>query len=321
MIVNKKYLFFFISIFALTFFCSSANVDAKEKKAWHVSYTGTLTYDDNVILLPDTDPLPGDISDKGSIVGKNKFLASYKFKHLFGGDLKVLGSYTRSDYEEEDIDNKFHLQTITGSLKYKHPSPIGKLGVGFSYNHNFLVRKKYLKLVKFDLSDQINFKHGFSIISFRIDYSMYENAPSARADRDGQKYILDGSYYHFLFNKKGYLMGGISGRIVDTDGNNYDLKGLNLKAALKVPLYFGFNLTIKGRAKFDWYDNNYQQTLTTWLNKERYDDDYRIGVDLKRKLGKYLEAGFKYQHDEETSNISSFEYDKNKYTLFIKATY
>lgn len=310
-IVNDKCLFVFISIFILTAFCNSTNVDAKEKKAWNISYKGTLAYDDNVDLKSDDE-----VSHQGSIVGRNQISGRYKTT-VNGGDLKASASYVRSDYGEKDIDDKFNLQTIAVGLRYKHPSPIGKIGLGVGYNRSFLVGKDYRQLLKFGLSDQIKFKQGFSIISFKIGKPMYyKNEGNSSTDRDAMRYTLGGSYRHYLFNKKGYVKGGISGRTVDTDGSDYDLKQLSLTATLKVPLDFGFILTAKGRAEFDRYNNKRNQT-----EPKRKDNDYRFSFDLQRKLGKYFKAGLKYLHKNEKSNIPSFEYDKNVYSFFIKGTF
>ncbi|MBI4004239.1 MAG: outer membrane beta-barrel protein [Candidatus Omnitrophica bacterium] len=70
--------------------------------------------------------------------------------------------------------------------------------------------------------------------------------------------------------------------------------------------------------RFSWQLNDYHVASTEGgVTKEREDDFFQVGLDLRYELKEWLSSGIAYNFRTRNSNFGTFDYDNNRYTFDV----
>lgn len=297
--------------------CRKADEDIqnfKPQKPWSFNIAVGTQYDSNVILSPDGNLLPSDISRKSDwrevvdITTGYNIISNEKFQWTVGYGVYQSFQNKLSDFNV--TSQKFDttgLATVTPYLK-----------VGLKYYFEYV-------LMGGDQFNQANnvapamvvspFKKFPTVIEYRYKDSDYKDADhfAGNEERSGNNKMV-GLTQHLpvLPNLKTYL-----NIAQDEDNNKQDFlsyRGRKIKAEVHYDLPKEILMTVKG----EYYKRDYRG-VDPEIGKKRKDELYAFDVVLSRKLFKKLglTLNLGYFYSKNSSNSDAYDYKRSITSLFL----
>lgn len=283
---------------------------AGEEKPWRVGFSAAGGYNDNVIALGNTIPLPPDISRKGSWFTRVAADGAYDFR-LSPNDVLTVGYAFLADIYPDlsDADLTDH----TGYLNYRH-------AVDEHWSGALYFSEEFTRIGGDDFRNQAAVRPA---VSYRVGPSSSVELSYTRSeaeyllphrlpvhDRDGH---ADGVSLLYLFKAQDLGLWGSVGYAHAwnaADGGDFDFEtdSASLRLAKSLPW------EVVAEVAYTYSDYRYDNPNSfagTGFGFARGDQAHGIGAGLSRPIDKQSRVFLRYGRSDANSNIPFYEYDQN----------
>lgn len=288
----------------------------KPEKRWDLSATLSFQYDDNVVLKPEGVTTAVLISDESDFRGVGFLWGEYRFLQGKPWLAGIRGSFYQSIHTSlHDYDVTDTAASLYGGYRGEVMSFPYKVEADYVYEYTWLGNRSYLERNSGVASLDINeTSYLLTQVAYRAQKKDFFNQPFVGRADDRDALNHRGGLTQYLFFSEGtrYIHGGYFYDRDDADGSNWDYDGHFFNLGFCTPLMYEVRLRLQG----GYYLQNFDNTHTTFLKKRR-DKELTGHVSLDRDLGKYLNLSAYYVHQDHSSNIDAFEYDRNIYFVSL----
>jgi tetratricopeptide (TPR) repeat protein len=267
-------------------------------------------YDDNIRY----EPLDEDIfSDEDDFLTSLDFAGQYHFVNR--ADLKCIAGYYHYQTLHNQLD-EYDLAESVPNLNVKYLMKPYTFGLNYLYYYYWVDYQRYLRRhrlipeVSWDINDQF---------STHFKYSYYDNEhfQDNRYDGDNHEISLLFDYRHLVDEKEINLIGEIG--YEDNNATHPDEYYGRIKFRGSVYFMGPWELRFKVTARYE--DKSYDNT-DSFFNVKRKDDRYEGSILMAHRFfHDYLNVQVEYTYTKNDSNISFYEYEKNKIGLYLTVTY
>lgn len=277
-----------------------------EEKPWRVGLSATGGYNDNVIALGNTIPLPRDISHKGSWFSRVGAEGAYDFRLSPKGVLTAGYAFLADVYPDlSAADTLDH----TGYLNYRH-------AIDERWSAGLLVSNEFTQVGGNNFRNQVTVRPalGYRITpntSVELSYARGEADyffPARRVQkRDGHS---DNTSLLYRFNLEGLgLWGSLGyGHTWNTaDGADFDFQADS--ASLRLAKTLPWDILAEAAYGYNGYRyGNPNSFAGTGFAFKRNDAAHSVSVGLSRPINKQSRVFLRYGRTRADSNIPFFDY-------------
>lgn len=280
---------------------------ASVDKPWHLAIATGIGHSDNVIGLPDTFALPGDISDRAAGFLSFGLDGSYD---VYRGerDVVTLGYVLESELYERSADTGDRIDQ-GWYVDYQHQFnddvsaglTIGDQYLildGASFRNSVVVRPSVL--CRFD-------EYLAAELAYAFTTSNYYFATPAVSDRDNDAHSVEVTGFLRVPHTELDLQAGYRFTTFNADGPDYDGDLHAVTVAAAHPLLW----EIEGRITWThvfFVSQNTQSFLG--FAGERHDDVDYLTIRLTRPINDHATAYVQYDMTSAKSTVPTFEYDQ-----------
>ena len=285
-------------------------------KVFQASGDVLYQYDSNIVPVPDKDALPEEVSnmaDSRALIWLN--LGYYPLLKDQGGLGIKYCFYNNWQFEETELNLQVHQGELEGYYDF-NISNLGartygsylyqSAGLGKNYDYYSTTHRANLRFYL------VETKTLTTEINYTFENEFFAHPGEEDFDRDNNAHQILLGEHIYLWN--GRIDLGIFGRwrSEDAKGKNYDLN--NYGASLLVQFLGWKNLSGWLSFDYDWRDF-YRSDF------DRQDEAYQLSLEIEYDFLKYLGvvAGFNYENYN--SNLESYDYERQIYSLGIRAKY
>jgi len=290
----------------------------KESKPWNITLSTAYQYDSNVILQPESSALPSGISQEGD----NRFVlygrGGYRFLETSHWSMGTGYDFYQSLHTKL---NEFNVQNHGGTLFIQYQDKGWQFRAPYRVSHalvdgnSFLTSHSIQPTLTVRQSPKLflQFIYGFSSKDFVNAIPFPRNS-----DRDGTNHLA-GFVQTIGFSKTGRLRFGytydreITGDLAGQ--SDWDYEGQKVFGTLRLPSpKQGISLDIAVDYVFQDY---------SWPNSNSANGSARLdiiktySITLTKSLGENGTASIQYIYNNNYSNISVFDYDRNIISISI----
>ena len=309
--------------------------EAAGPKRWDLSMTVMSQFDSNVVLLPLGTSPPGGTSGisqkedyRTAMFARAEYRPLQTETWLGGASYGFYQSFhhTLSGFDVENHTPSVFLQRQLGAFQARMQYSFDYIKVGRS---PFLVSHSIQPM--FTLSEGY---HAFTQVQFRYQNKDFRDGRFAgNSFRDGKNWLAGVTQYVLFADNTGNFRlgyafdadrtgGGSPSIAVIGDQTNADwaYSGHRFSAGVGLPAV----LTYKVDLDFNYYRQQYLNPnsfaegfvgdVTTFKRKDHI---YTFSATLGRDFTEWLSASLQYAYTRDQSNVSSFDYNRNVYSLMI----
>ncbi len=281
-----------------------------EEKPWRVDLSATGGYNDNVIALGNTIPLPPDISGKDSPFTRLTAEAAYDFRLSSKGVLTAGYAFLADIYPDlSAADTLDH----TGYLNYRH-------AIDERWSAALLFSEEFTQVGGKDFRNQATVRPALSYrlglnASVELSYARSEaeylfpvTAPVL--DRDGHS---DSAALLYRFNAQDLGLRGSVGYTHTSnaaDGADFDFEADS--ASLRLAKTLPWDILAEAAYNYsDYRYNNPNSFAGAGFAFKRGDAAHGVSAGLSRPINKQSRLFLRYSRTRTDSNISVFDYEQN----------
>ncbi len=285
---------------------------------WTAFLSVGLEYTDNVLGLSSAVSLPSSITDNSDFAPYTIVQGRYR---LFTGERQELWltgtAHYRHYLELDDLDS---LQ-LTPQLEYL-----------FSMKNNWRFESKldysYYSVDSDKSSDSIHFSQKAyyswnnktrTSLNYLLSFTDFTGLTTPEENRDGQQHFLGlGQTYLFAGSSNVFLNVDLVGIWNSTDGTQHDYSSYNLSTSLGHDVLWNSQLRYGlVYAKID-YDHLQSRAEPAYSSK-RSDDISTASIIWSKRIDESWTTSLNYSYKKNSSNILSYDYDKN--TVMLSFSY
>lgn len=293
------------------------DAQARHKRPWDLTFSAGVQYDSNVILEPTrTIPsTPQTITEKSDLVGLVFLRGRYQWLSTPEWTGRAEYSFYQNLHKDDQL-NDFNIQShtvnLSGGRRFSHAELLLQYELQFATlgGDRYLLRQGVgprfvLETTRRNITE---FLYQFGAKNF---YDIEPLFPS-NSDRNVHTHKAGFTHY-FLFGPKGNLHAGYYFER-ETAGDSpaeddWTFNGHRLAAGAVLPPWQKWTLAL---------DTEYVLRRFTHPNEQppgekRKDDDWLTIVTLSREITKQVDFALQFLHQQNSSNITLFEYDRNIY--------
>jgi len=283
-------------------------------KKWEFFFTLGGEYDDNVILQPEKEPLPGAISRKEDFRSLSQLRIDYK-KHLEEGQFALASSfYHLAHHELSEYD------LLGGSISIAYLMNGSKLNPSIEYGYDYYVVGGDQYLDKHSISPSLTIATGKNINTQL--YCLFEktNFFPYPVDKEDDRDSLSGTFGSRIFIQ------GKNNRTVNietaykvnkADGSNWDYQSPMVSAQFKTPFIFK-NSNFSFLIMSEWLLFDHVNTL---FNKTRNDTRIAISGTISFHLNKNWDLIMTFTNIRNMSNLEAYDYKRNISSISVSSRF
>jgi tetratricopeptide (TPR) repeat protein len=306
----------------------------ERERPWRFSVGLGYKYDTNLVAKPAGGPVADAISNESDYAANMTARISYTFPFSFKTpyNLTIQYSINADRYMQRDDYN-----TMTNTLsfipgynfeKFSISVPITILynwlqrekGTDFTQSASWYSDTKYMRYYSVMPTLRYMLTQN-SIAEFSIGYTekYYFIAPlTAPEERDGRLYNASIGYTYFFYDGRGFVNLKYTYAQDNTIGDNWANKEHRLGMSLLYPLWWKpLKLQVSSEAAF----TQYIFPNATFDGMTRRNDTYNTSFGLVYELGKSTDITAQYTYIRDKSNISTYDYTREIFSLGIEYRY
>jgi len=287
-----------------------------KKNPWFVGADIFYQYDSNIVPVSDEDALPEQISDIDDSRAVIWFIGGYRPLIREQGEIGLEYHFYNSwHFEVEEVNLQIHQGVVNGFYNFE----IGKLparvwaqyryqyaGLGndfdyYSTNHRgnlafFLAETKTL----------------VTELNYQYDNEVFDEPGEDDFDRDNSSHMVMLGQHFYVWNNLLDLSAFGRYEAVQAEGRNYDANRYGGRAMARLSEWNKF----AGWVFFDYdYRDYYDSTY------DRLDRVYSTGLEIQYQIIKYLAVFAGASFSNYDSNLDNYEYDREIYSVGLRADY
>ncbi len=280
----------------------------KDKKAWSMSMSAGLEFDDNLtVSLQDLATGLDDFANIFEFSGAYKFFQTPKYKFEAGYDL-----YQSLYHELSEFDLQSHIFSLRGSRKFDNFD----VDLNTSYNRSTLGGEDFLQT--YSAAPQVGFfptEQWFALIGYSYENYEFFNDPG----RDGGSHSLGMDHFVFFMEGKSYLLFSYRVESKNTRADEFTYIGHFGTFSIKVPLPI-WNEKGAVNLSYRYFYKDYSE-ITPSLNNERRDLRHTIALKITQPLSKCLTLNLNYEFIDSVSNLRQIDFTENIASLMLSVTF
>lgn len=278
---------------------------------WRASVSAGYQYDDNVST--DEIDVVTNVHDTAFV-----FDASASYKMLRGSvvDLEIGYDFFQSLYDDQDdSDLQLHSASLVAEKR------LGALDASLSYVYAraLLGRNDFLGL--HSLTPSL----GYGVTpAWYVNLLLNFQDKNFIDNRDRNSRVHGAGLNNFLsfMDGRGSFSAGYRIETEDTKGPEFEYLGHFLHAALAVPVPGPALARWNPKVTLGWaYFNKNYENVTAIIADERKDERITLSLGLTADLTERVQAKFRYERIEATSNLADADFDQNIATLLLGLTF
>jgi Tfp pilus assembly protein PilF len=299
-------------------FLEKIDEEGAKKKRWDVSLSLGAQYDDNVILEPNQSPATAQtITDESDLVGVVFLRGRYHWLHLPDWTGRTEYSFYQN-FHRDDLLEDFNIQNH--QFIFNGGRRIGQSELLLQYELQYALLGGDSFMLKQTIGPRFilpESKQNLTELSYQFGAKRFDDIEALfpnNSERNVQTHKAGFTHY-YIFESKGNLHGGyffereIAGELPNED--DWTFSGHRFAAGFVLPPWRQLILAADAEYVFRTFDHGNQQPP----NEKRDDHELLAIVTLTRSFGARLDLSLQYLHQQNRSNISLFEYDRNIYGM------
>ena len=278
--------------------------DSKISKNWKFSFTIGAEYDDNVILQPEKEPLPAEISRKDDFRSLAQLRIDYQ-KRLEEGQFTLASSfYHLAHHELSEYD------LLGGSISVAYSMTESKLNPSIEYAYDYYVVGGDQYLDKHSISPSLTIATGKNI-NTQI-YLLFEktNFFPSPVDKEDDRDSLSGTIGSKIsIHRKNNRSVNIATayKVNNADGSNWDYQSPQISVQFNSPFIFkNSDISLTAMSEWLWFDNK-----NSLYNKIRNDTKITILCSLIFHLSKNWDVTMSFTNVRSMSNLEAYDYKRH----------
>lgn len=283
--------------------------DESHDSPLEITLAAGVRYDDRV-TVEELDRTT-DVDDFAAVLD---FDVKYRKRFEHRTELRVGYSLSQKTYyQESDFDLQVH------NLKFNLKRQFRDFDIGLQ-NYNVLAR--------LDNDELLSFQHVSPYLTTFLTRKLYLRASyfyrnkdfPDNPDRDGHVNAGDFDLYFFIDGTRSYMVTGLLYENENTRAAEFDFEGRQFS------LMYSRRLDVYGdrpmRVRLDWrYENRDYQSITPSLGERRDDRRQRWRARVDLPVNDTLTLLLTYQHRSHESNLTSADFDDNRFEAQIEAVF
>ncbi len=306
----------------------------ERERPWRFSVGLTYKYDTNLVAKPTGGPVADAISNESDYALNMTARISYTFPFSFKTPYNMTIQYSiyadryfrRDDYNS--MTNSLSFIPGYNFEKFSLSAPITMYynwlqrdkGTDFTQSMSWYSDTKYMRYysvmptLRYMLS-----QNGIAEFSIGYTEKYYFTAPlTAPEERDGRLYNASIGYTYFFYDGRGFVNLKYTYGQDNTVGDNWANKEHRWGMNLLYPLWWKpLKLQVSGEAAF----TKYVFPNATFDGMTRRNDTYNASFGLVYELGKSIDITGQYTYIRDKSNISTYDYKREIFSLGIEYRY
>ena len=280
----------------------------KTKKAWSLSMSTGVEYDDNVtVSLQDLATGVEDVANIFEFSGDYKFLQTSKFELQAGYDF-----YQSLYHDLSEFDLQSHIFSLGGGHKFDSFD----VDVFTSYNRTTLGGEDFME--NYSIAPQIGFfptERWFALISYSFEDFQFFNDSA----RDGKNHGVGMDHFIFFMKGKSYLLFSYRYEEKRTTGDEFTYGGHFGTVGIKTPIpLWDENGTFK--IAYRYFNKDYKNVTPSLLARRR-DERHTVQVSVSQPLNSWLQLNLKYEFIDSVSNLRQIDFTENIASLGLSVTF
>ena len=283
-------------------------------KPFRFSFEFGLEYDDNVILQPEAEPLPSEVSNQGDwrLVTQASFLYRKEFRM---SELTISSSLYHCFHSQL---SSYDLTGSSSSLVISSNSNTFQPTLEYKYDYYSVGSEKYLD--RHSISTSATIPSGYSFKSqffLSIETTCFFQPSLVPADsRDSTAYLY-GVKFSMPFSGDGFFSFGAAYKLNNAEGANWDYHSPQTWLQLTMPLGHSRN-TLSLSGTFEHLDFDHVNSL---FGSVRDDNRLTLKSSIVFRLNKNwnLSIGHTYIHNNPT--LHAYEYERNISSIFASCMF
>jgi len=282
------------------------NEDKAKEKWWGIKLKDTLTYDDNMLLVPsDNDVDEDDIKNVLTL----DLTANFLKRDLWEAGARY-SFYNSNHLDYDEMNLMGHSMTLFAMRKGSSVTFYTYLSPGFfSLDGDTFLRN-------LSASGMVFFQQNANWLA-NGTYTLRHSNFASGDDSDGQTHTITAKewYLHGENRKKRLQMeGSLTKAALDGNDEAYLEGGLLLGYHCPLPYEMKLKSSISGTYRI--HDNEHSTE-----GEEQKDTRYKVKIAFEKDFHQYWTAGFAYGLTMVNSNLDDEEYTKNSVSLSLSAEF
>ncbi len=285
-------------------------------KPFSASTDVTYQYDSNIVPVPDKDSLPEDVShmdDSRAVVWLDLGYAPLiKDKGRLGINYKF---YNNWQFQEPELNLQIHQGQVNGYYDFN----ISKLGARLYSYYLYQLAGNGKDYSYYSTTHRVNTRFYLmetdnlaTEISYTFEYEFFAHPGEEDFNRNNYANEIILGEHFYLWN--GNIDLGIFGkyRIEDAEGKNYDLNNYGGKLFVQL---------VEWKKLSGWFSFTYDYKDFYRSDFDREDEVYSVALEVEYDFLKYLGVVFGANYSNYNSTVENYDYERQIYTLGIRAKY
>jgi len=309
-----------------------AAVTPTQPKRWDLTFSTSVQYDTNVVLLPLGVQPPGGSSGISQKDDYRTVLTARGEYRAIQTDTWTLGAAYGFYQSFHHTLSGFDVQDHTPSIYLQHR--IGRFQSRVDYLFDYVTVGRDPFLISNAIRPVFSVREGTNwFTQLQLGYQnkdFKDDRFALNSFRDGKNWLIGVSqFYHFAENagvaRVGYIYdtdrtGGGSRSVALTPSNaDWDYTGHRFSSGVRFPPLW----TLTGDLTFDYYRQNYDNAnfFSPGGRTVRQDNIYIVTAGVSRPLTANLLLGVQYSFTRDQSNVPLFNYERSVFSLTLSGSF